>query len=363
MCNILALEPGQMIPYENLANMCYNNWHSYGLVVLKKGSSKPDVKYTMEITKVLPEEEVNPDEVNNILQENIEHTRILHVRHNTAGATTYENTHPFDVYEDETGRKVVFMHNGTLYEYKSKKWVNNKLEDDNDGPSDTKNFVDKVLIPYTDVDFGDGFGDIENDLFEGLVKKFWPSGNRGILISNCQEPLLLGDWKNVSLGGTKVLTSNDDYFYSVKRGPESLRRLVREAQAKQKAKEAAQGVAEKTGSVGTPDHPYVLLKNITEYIRGKHQAYRLVNDIKDIINDYNVWDRDCAAQSLPFMTYDEVKEFITGRPEEAARVVDWIFTDYGEMYSEMAELETKKSAGEKLIATLKQEINSMKKVA
>lgn len=356
MCVIIALEPGQMIPYANLANACFNNWHSYGLVTLDVNCQ--DHLYDMQVIRKVPENgEVNPDEVYNLLNEKKDLRRILHLRHNTAGATTLENTHPFEVYNDEeTGRRVVFMHNGTLYDYKSKKLdpTLNKMVDDNTGPSDTANFVEEVLKPYTDIDFGDGFGDIENDLYQRIITKFWPAtGNRGILISNDNPVFFLGDWKDVTFGDQKILCSNNDYFYSVTRGPEHTRRLVRQAEANKKAAEANGKAPEKAQSVGENDNPYVLLKTFTEKIKSLHPAHNLPLSMKNLIGDIDLWDREKAAPALGYMTRDEIRELLKGGEEYVVAIIDYIFTDYGSLYEEYQELEEKKYKAELLIESLR----------
>ena len=152
MCNILLLKPGQMPYKEEFINMCYNNWHSYGLVVKVDGK--------LDIKRHVPESEIDPLELWNLIEKDRQYERLVHVRHTTAGATNLDNCQPFDVfYQEHKGKNptnIVFAHNGTLYDYKSKKWDDKGIQmDDPDGPSDTKNFVDQVLIPFiTASDFG-----------------------------------------------------------------------------------------------------------------------------------------------------------------------------------------------------------------
>ena len=142
MCNIIILKPGQMPVKSDLFNMCYNNWHSFGLV------SEVDGK--LDVVREVPENnEVDPERVLKLLSDNRQYKRYLHVRHNTVGATSLENTHPFDVYYDsKSGRTVLFMHNGTLHEYKGS-YIGGAYQSystsDNTGDSDTKRFTEEVL--------------------------------------------------------------------------------------------------------------------------------------------------------------------------------------------------------------------------
>ncbi len=117
MCNISVFNPGVMPKQDEFFNVCYNNWHSFGLIIKGETDKK---KKRFEVVKQTPEKEIDPSEILELLEENKNFKRILHVRHNTAGATNMENCHPFEVYKDKN-RQVWFMHNGTLYEYKSKK--------------------------------------------------------------------------------------------------------------------------------------------------------------------------------------------------------------------------------------------------
>lgn len=357
MCKIICLQPEQKIPSINLANACYNNWHSYGLITLKTSDVGPA---TLVVDKKAADE-VDPVEVEALLNENIEYFRVLHLRHNTAGASTIENAHPFKVYEDETGLEVYFMHNGTLHEYKPKKvGPNGVYTDDDSGPSDSKNFADRVLKPILKADFGDGLGAINNKLFQEVINKYWSSNNRGILVSNRHAPFIIGDWKTVDLGGEKIFCSNDSYWYKVERGPEHTRRLVREENAKQEAKKKAEQGIVKTG---TSENPYVLLREWTSLIGAKHPAYKLKESPANLPDDWDVWTRDCAAQSLPYMTRPELEELAQKAPAEFMAIVDYIFTDYGVLYDEFTQLEEKKKIGERMISQLKRQLENKKGAA
>lgn len=340
MCSITHHLPGTMPPVTMIENAAYNNWHSFGLVVKKDGK--------LEIIKEVPESgEVDPKKVYDLLGKYKDYERFLHLRHNTAGATTLENTHPFDVYYDKkTKRHVVFMHNGTFYPYVSKKVVNACTVDDPDGPSDTKNFVDMVLIPYlTSMDFGKGKADIQNKLTQDLIKKFWNGANRGVLISSDQAPWFIDDWKEVGPIGNKFKASNDQYFEKVIRGPEYTRRLVREAQEKQ------------TGQVARSNlvtNPFARLQDFQLDV--KHGFYSLSESMVSIFDDWDVWDRS-GAVALGYCSSDELKELYK---DEASCIacMDWVFTDYAKLYKEYQELEEKHDRATKRIATMVAEKNA-----
>lgn len=344
MCSIIYLKPNAMIPYEMLENAVYNNWHSYGLV------TKVDGK--LDIKKKVPESgEVDPKEVFKLLQDDIEYERFLHLRHNTAGATTDENTHPFEIFYDEAkGRHVVFMHNGTMHPFVSKKTVDGKVVDDNDGPSDTKNFVDQILIPYISaMDFGGGKGDITHPLVHLFIKKFWCASNRGVLIASDQEAMFIDDWKMVGPEGSKFLASNDTYFDKVIRGPEHTRRLVREAN-------------EKTASNKNKSADVDLFARLQDFkLDTKHAFYSLKDSMLSIFDDWEVWERS-GAVAVGYATQDELEALFKDKATCLA-LMDWIFTDYAQLYKEHLETVEKHDKATKLIATLVNRLKEQDKEA
>lgn len=339
MCVIIYLKPGQMPPKEMLFNAVYNNWHSYGLVTRIDGK--------LDIKRVVPASgEVDPQEVWNALTDDFDFERFLHLRHNTAGATNLENCHPLDVYYDpKRQRQVVFMHNGTMYNYKSKKKSATGSEiDDDDGPSDTKNFTDRVLIPYlSSCDFGEGKGDIQSPYMRDLIKKFWGGSNRGLLISSDQDPLFIDDWKVVGPEGNKFPASNDDYFKEVKRGPEHTRRLVRQEQNKLAAKAASE---KKPSTVRE-------IIDAVQFKQGTHRFFELSESLANIVNDFEVYDRS-GAVTLGLATYDELVELYDQR-KDCLAVMNWVFTDYAKLYEEHQQVLKDKDVATKMIATMMEE--------
>lgn len=346
MCSILHLKPGQMPLLNELENAVWNNWHSYGLVTMVDGK--------LDIKKKCPKDEVDPKEVWDLLNADKDYERFLHLRHNTAGATTLENTHPFEVYfNPKTGRHVVFMHNGTFDAYKSKKetatgtWV-----DDPDGPSDTKNFVDRVLIPYTSaMDFGSGKGDISNYYYRNLIRKFWSSvESKGVIIASDQEPFFIGTWYETdALGkGEKIKCSNKTYFSSVIRGPEFERRRLREEADKKKKEKDAEKNAKANGIVPLSSFDF----------SKKHGFYDLSQSMCHILSDWDFYDRaNCV--SLGYATFEELEELYKHK-SDCLQVMDFAFTDYAKLYKEHEELQAEKDRATKKIAEFAEEIKTLK---
>lgn len=339
MCVIIKLEGGQSIPMNMLENACYNNWHSYGLVTM--------VDDKMDIVKVVPESgEVDPEEVYDLLEANKEYRRYLHLRHNTAGATNLENTHPFDVYYDpKTGRQRVFMHNGTMYSYKSKKTTDTGVTvDDDDGPSDTKNYVDEVLIPF----LASVSGDIKTPIIRKALSNFWPTGdNRGVIISNDQGDLFTGTWKTIKPfendEDTWFTASNDLYFDRCKRGPEYDRR---EEKAKLERQNSFQESASKCDT----------LKEFK--ISETHGFYELSDSMSDLLSDWDLYDREHAV-NLGMATADELEELYKHKTDFIT-VFEWIASDYYTLYQQFLDIEEKHNKATKRIATLVADLKAAK---
>lgn len=336
MCKIYILKPGQMPKKADLTNAVYNNWHSYGLV------TKVDGK--LDIKKETPKSgEVDPEVVWKLLEDDIEYERFLHLRHNTAGATSDENCHPFEIFYSKK-RHVVFMHNGTLTSYKSKMYTQNGAAvDDPDGPSDTKNFVDHILLPLFSKFTGeDGPGDILDPTIRAITLRFWESGNRGLFISSNQEEFLMGEWKkDKAEDGSEYLTSNDLYHDKVIRGPEFERR-------KKKLEEKLKDRKSK-GSSFRP------ISDLKDFAFGSRQKLGdLSQSPINILNDWDIYSRE-GAISLGYATADELREIYSDE-KTCLFLMDWIFTDYAALYDEHEKLQKKLISAQNHIAGMKEEL-------
>jgi len=325
MCSIVILEPGQMLNREHFDNMCYNNWHSYGLVTIVNGR--------LDIKRCVPESgEIDPQELWDLVEKDLDYQRIIHVRHNTAGKTDLDNCHPFDVLWSKK-RQVVFAHNGTMSLWKSKKEVEvwklgnkvTELVDDDSGPSDSKNYVDKFLRPLlTSMDEGEGHGYYQSPLARTILYQTWPLNNRGIIISNDQKPLLLGNWdkfKGYDKDGQEVeiKVSNTDYFNMVKRGPEYTRR--QERQKKEELKQVS------TGKAIVP----------LAAIDFNETSFDLGESAKNILDDPEIWERDSAV-NVAFLTQEELEEIYSDK-NTCLNLMNWIFCDYHSMHMDQEALE------------------------
>ncbi|TXH16547.1 MAG: hypothetical protein E6R03_05330 [Hyphomicrobiaceae bacterium] len=377
MCSIILLKAGQTFPYENLRNAVYNNWHSYGLVTIV--GDKLDVK------KVMPKnDELTPEEVRKALDDDIDYDRIIHLRHNTAGATDKNNCHPFDVFVSGDSY-VVFMHNGTLHDHKSKKFdeKSKKWEDDDSGPSDSKNFADYVISPIINGFKGEkGFGDISDPMFRRIIQKFWYGNhNRGLLISNKHDPFFLGEWSEFDIGGgEKVKVSNLDYFKELKRGPEFERRKKSdaEAKAKQEAEKEARNASSTSSSTGSgrvtsrfrsiEEKPSfrqegpIQLALLKDFDFNTRPSLGLLSESAvEVLNDWEIYDRTRAV-NLAALTKAELEEIASDKAT-CVHLMEWIFNDYAELYLEFCDLEDKSSKQEKHIERMAVQLRAQKDAA
>lgn len=330
MCVIIHLPAGISMDFERLKNAVHNNWHSYGLVTRIDGK--------LDIKRVVPESgEVDPKEVMDALERDIEFERFLHLRHNTAGATTIENCHPFDVYFTDK-RQVVFMHNGTFFEYKSKRFDGNgKSEDDPNGLSDSVNFAEENITPM----LVRSRGDIQDFFFQRVIRKFWTGSNRGLLISSDQKPWFIDDWKELDVGGKKIKVSNTEYFDKVIRGPEFARR---EALEKVQEAKAGKPKGKFQGAVSTAVAP---LKAFDFKAPGLGV---LSQSPVNICNDWDVYDRDHLV-GLANLDKDGWEKLYSDK-STCIFMMDYMSSDYGQLYLEHKELEGKLKKAQLHIETL-----------
>lgn len=346
MCNILILKPNQMLDKEDFWNMCHNNWHSWGLVV-RKGDK-------LEITKSVPESgEYDPQEVWDAVEKNKKYQRYLHVRHITAGLNNLDNCHPLEVFRDGD-KQTLFMHNGTLRDFKSKKTTTStygyvREEDDDSGPSDTRNFADQILIPLLK-EVGDRDGDVSNPIFQSIIGRLWETNNRGLLISNVGEinHLLINksEWKSISAtdGESTILSANDLYFSEVTRGPEKVRRAeqVRLQQEEERKKQEAQAQAQKGEIVPLKMVPF----------REKHKFLQLTENLVSLIDSFDITTREGIA-TLAYLSDEEITELVDKEKTLVPWLISYVLTSFHDLYEDYEELADKKKIAEQYIAKLK----------
>jgi len=209
------------MPRDALFNAVYNNWHSWGLIV-------KDAKGKMMVTKEVPENgENDPEKIFKLLNDNVDCQRILHLRFATKGAVNEQNAQPFQVY-NSSKRQVWFMHNGTLGSFGPAYSANPPPDQVSDSFDYAEKQLSKALLHWTGEN---GKADYTDEAFyETVIKHSWTQQSKGILISNDLQDIFwgpTGGWQVFKQEGDdlpEILVSNDDYFKSVTRGPESDRR-------------------------------------------------------------------------------------------------------------------------------------------
>ena len=340
MCSIIILEPGVLPPYDIIENMVNNNPHGYGLIL--KENKK------LQVIKKCPEKGNDPEEIYDLLKDNKDIKRFLHVRWKTDGAISLANTHPFDSYYSDK-RHVLFMHNGVLHEFKPKgtsvTWENNiRIENisSNSENSDSKQFNDLVL---TDLLLY-GKGDITNPILKKTVEKYWSGDSKGLLVSSDQPELIINrsSWKTITFEGGEFLASNDSYFKTLQRGPVFDEK--RKKQEEERRKSAPGSSRFQAGNSNGGTHAWAL-SDIQDLDFTEHSL--VTADLKDLMSDMNIFDDEQLAK-LALMTQDEIDNLVKNNPVETVSLLTYALFNYKEYYDKYNKLHEHVSKVEKKAA-------------
>lgn len=363
MCVICVLPKGVVLPYNKLENAVFNNPHGYGIVLKDNNRLEVKKKYYPEGT--------DPEEIAKILEDNKDIERILHVRWKTEGGLGLDNTQPFSVYYSE-GKKLIhreFMHNGTLYEYKSHSSYGQERMGygyaqipDPDAPSDSRNFAEKVLRPlFLNYSGPESKADISDPFFQKVVEKFWGSGtNRGIIIANDQDNFIINRsaWSVIKTETGDVLASNDSYFDKLERGYEFEKREKAKREAERIAREAAQSTGtnvvpfgRQAASRSSHDWPMSKLSDVS-FTKRKE----ITKDITDFFNDMDLYNEDEGYASLAALTADEIEDLCYTDPKQMAAFVLMLTSTLENYYKSAKSAIQAKDKATKLVATLKQQL-------
>ena len=197
MCVIVGFSAGQSLPFAALSNAALNNPHGFGIVSI---SGKK-----LEVFHKFDEKGNDPEVVQRELEKRAKaDLRFLHLRYGTRGEKSKDMTHPFTVFNNkDSNRRIEFMHNGGL----ANSWV--KMDNIK---SDSRQYAENYLAPLLERFYGDnGRADIEDLFLADLLEKDFGYTNRGILIANDLDPLMLGRWTTTdSIDKEKLPASNDD---------------------------------------------------------------------------------------------------------------------------------------------------------
>ena len=206
MCNILFLPKNTPISVEPIRNMVINNPDGYGLLVKDSDGT------VREAIKSFDKNGTNPDQVIHYLKTNKDKDRLLHVRFNTVGESSLENTHPFVVHRFKE-RTIFMMHNGTMYDFKPpanadhvKDWSDSRFFANTFANSFFENHVPK--------------GNYSKGIAKSILSKFVGGTSKVVFWGSGLEPMFIGPWifKHNTDGTVNYVTSNEDYFDKIIHG-------------------------------------------------------------------------------------------------------------------------------------------------
>lgn len=311
MCVIIEQKVGYTLPKEMLQIAMFNNPHGYGLVV------KDPVNKKVQVTRKLKSDF---EEVYDLLTDNEDCIRYLHLRWKTEGDISEENVHPFCVFHSDA-RQVYFMHNGTLpFEFKPKQ--DEKI-------SDSKKFNDQWLVPFlTRLHGPDGKGDYHDEWFIQQLQKVWSGDhNRGLIVSNDLNPLFINHskWEVIKDGnGGEFFASNNTYFTHIVRGPEFERRK----KEKEEAEKSAKKFQNPQNNIHTVSKVIVPLKNID-----LKPHIPLSSDLSDIFEDVDLYSGE-GYLALAAVVPAEFDELCLKHPETASNLLLMLSSEYKDIYYE-----------------------------
>ncbi len=132
MCELLAYSAKSSEPLNQVLNAFYKRAkyhpHGWGQVILDNNNP--------EITKE-PINAIKSIKLHKLLENPIDSKALIaHIRYATTGDMKYENTHPFEIF-DNSGRRWVLIHNGTVL----KDEIIQKYESSQQGDTDSERII------------------------------------------------------------------------------------------------------------------------------------------------------------------------------------------------------------------------------
>lgn len=192
MCLILVRDPNVQLDFEHIKHAALNNPHGWGYIIPDRGH--------LEIRRFFNAKGTDPEEVYNVLDENIDKRLFLHLRYATAGSRDKNNVHPFPVLQKRKhGMQAWLMHNGTLNDFSSHK----------SRMSDTYHFTEEVVRPLLERSMAlRGKTKCINDPFVNKIIEKYSGWSKFLLVDN------YGNYQTIG-GGTQkegYWVSNDYSF-------------------------------------------------------------------------------------------------------------------------------------------------------
>lgn len=200
MCTILFLPKNVPIKEDSIRNMVLNNPDGFGLLFKDTDGT------VKQVAREFYPDGTDPNRVIHMLKKYKQYDRLVHVRYNTVGHSSLDNTHPFEVFNNKK-RTVYMMHNGTLYDYRPQ----------DVSKSDSRLFAEIFLTPLLKEHTVNG--DYYRGMLPKVIDKFVSTQSKIVLWGSHLEPLFIGPWiheKNTD-GSYHYSTSNNDYFTAFNR--------------------------------------------------------------------------------------------------------------------------------------------------
>lgn len=367
MCVILALNPNQMMSFNRIKNATLNNPDGYGLVLKDRGK--------FEVIRRLHADGNDPEEVYELLDDNKEYERILHLRYGTVGGITDDNVHPFKVFEDKGANlETLFMHNGTLQNFKE---ANSEI-------SDSRKFASEIVAPLLERWHNEnGRADIEDPFLKVILSQYFGGTiNRGILISNRYKPLLLGQWTTAKDDFVKdktedILVSNNDYFtaaqnarvrenrkesFATKNPPSKDAPWPDQTQIAHRTSQTASG-SDSGENSNTPEviriggRKLVPLKEVNLAQTGR---FLKASDLRNVIPSLGEDLADEDLQYLEMVTEEEWFSFAQLSPAEVAMLLTFLSAKFARTVVRANASEEKHLKATNVIATMAFELNQLK---
>jgi hypothetical protein len=372
MCVILHVLPGKSVPHEKLFNMAANNWQGWGLVIRRPQK----LELIRKIPKGADLSENNPlaggntddlEEIEDILQDNLDCHRYLHLRHATKGSVNMNNCHPF-ILKNTRSEQTFFMHNGTvsgkfgqIMTADNKIWRNGSAVEVDDAPSDTRDFIEqKLKEPLEKFVHGD-YSDpsFQKYIWEPMYREDGQN-SRFLFISNKYPDLKVGVWSTIldEKGEPSYYASNILYCDRLERGP-----VFRKAEAARKASLEAEEARRRNTAVVVSTNSGEK-REVTPYEHGMFQPDpKVLGGLKAVFKQFGAGNVPQEIIDLGECTTAEFKAILDNcvsqnELDTAAAFIDLIIREYVDLYLENEKLQTKKDEATKMIATLKKEMES-----
>ena len=356
MCDIMWMKRGIVPPYEKFRNCVWNNPHGWGLVMRDNKR--------LEMRKDFKPEGTDPDELYKIISDNADVERFLHVRWATDGEKNLDNTQPFPVYSSGN-RDIFFMHNGVLHEWKppmphAASYADDELRD----ASDSRRFAEMKLTDLlVHLKGANGAADLEDPIVQEILSKYWSTSSRGILIGSDVAPFLFNKngWKEItftedgvledgSMGPVekKFMSSNDDYFDRLSRGPEFERRQA--AERAQREKEAARTSAFNRLPANSSSDNQEVEKLTSQTFQSRYQLK--AGPLASLVNLGDIYD-DNNVTVLSSLSTVEVEELMKEEPDAGIFLILFMGAMLRTYYENTMEAEKALESTQKAISRIK----------